>query len=103
MASAALVTPLISTSPSWRADRRTQGGRLAAPAPHCRCGDLCWLLPPGGSGPLDSPAVLDLVLRQAVRELARAHRGPHAPSPPAAGTRTPPHPRRAARPGSPRP
>ncbi|MFD7455922.1 MULTISPECIES: hypothetical protein [unclassified Streptomyces] len=54
----------------------TEGGWIAAPAPHCRWGALHWLVPPDGSGTLTPPLLLEYVLDRALRELTRAHGGP---------------------------
>lgn len=51
----------------------SKGGWIAAPAPHCRWGALHWLIPPDGSGALTPPALLELALDQALREMAHAH------------------------------
>ncbi|WUI39146.1 hypothetical protein OG567_19450 [Streptomyces zaomyceticus] len=51
----------------------TQGGWIAAPAPHCRWGDLRWLVPPDGSGALTTPHTMELALHRATQELARCH------------------------------
>ncbi|WP_331723323.1 hypothetical protein [Streptomyces sp. NBC_00105] len=54
----------------------TQGGWIAAPAPHCRWGDLRWLVPPDGSGALTTPRAMELALHRATRELVRCHGTP---------------------------
>jgi hypothetical protein len=51
----------------------TKGGWIAAPAPHCRWGDLRWLVPPDGSGALTMPGTMELALHRATQELARCH------------------------------
>lgn len=51
----------------------TQGGWIAAPAPHCRWGDLRWLVPPDGSGALTTPRAMEFALHRATRELVRCH------------------------------
>jgi hypothetical protein len=49
------------------------GAWIASPAPHCRWGDLRWIWPPDGTGALNTPAVLEAALHQAVGDLARTH------------------------------
>ncbi|MGP4088239.1 hypothetical protein [Streptomyces sp. KR55] len=50
-----------------------KGGWIAAPAPHCRWGDLRWLRPPDGSGTLTAPEAMELVLFRAMNEVVRSH------------------------------
>ncbi|MFE1443776.1 hypothetical protein [Streptomyces sp. NPDC058739] len=57
----------------------TRGGWIAAPAPHCRWGTLRWLCPPDGSGTLTAPTILELLLEQALRDIARTQGSPRRP------------------------
>ncbi|WOX20320.1 hypothetical protein [Streptomyces solicathayae] len=64
---------------TWVGDRTrhiTQGGWIAAPAPHCRWGGLRWLVPPDGSCALTTPRTMELALHRATKELARCHSTP---------------------------
>ncbi len=67
-----------------------EGGWIAAPAPHCRWGDVRWLCPPDGSGTLNSPAALELALQQAMGELAGIHGSLHHRHAPRRGASTQP-------------
>lgn len=62
----------------------SKGAWIAAPAPHCRWGDLRWLCPPDGTGNLTMPEVLELALQRCATELSHLQGDP-AP-------RTPAHP-----------
>ncbi|MFD5570996.1 hypothetical protein [Streptomyces cadmiisoli] len=73
-------------APTWVGDASryiTRGGWIAAPAPHCRWGDLRWLVPPDGSGALTTADTMELALYRATQELAHCHGAPaHACRPP---------------------
>jgi hypothetical protein len=57
-----------------------KGTWIAAPAPHCRWGELRWLCPPDGTGTLTMPEIMEVSLQRCSSELS------HLQGRPAPGT-----------------